>query len=85
MWVPFETFFQLEDGRIIEDHEIIEIIKGVNAQLREALAQEVPSKKSNKFPLINAISSFRVYGKYGLGLPRFFMMLRYLRRDACLG
>ena len=74
MWVPFETFFQLESGRNVEDHEVIEIIKGVNAQLREAFAQEVPSKKFDKFSLKNAISSFRVSGKYGLGsLPPPFL------------
>ena len=64
IWVPFETFFQVEEGRLIEDEEVTEIIMKMRTELKAALADEVATKKLNILTLAASLKSFRT-SKYG--------------------
>ena len=57
-------FFQVEEGRLVEDEKVTEIIINMSTKLKAALADEVAAKKPNILTLAASLKSFRTT-KYG--------------------
>ena len=70
IWVPFENFFQVEEGRLVEDEEVTEIVMNMSTKLKVALADEVAAKKPNILTLAASLKSFRTT-KYVKNLVNF--------------
>ena len=54
----------MEEGKLIEDEEVTEIIMNMSTKLKVALADEVATKKPNILTLAASLKSFRTR-KYG--------------------
>ena len=54
IWAPFETYFKKEDGRWVEDKEMMEIIETTTTKLKAA----VDDAKGPNFPLKGSLKLF---------------------------
>ena len=46
MWVPFETYFKVEEGREVESWQVMDIIVKVNDELQKAVDNETATEHS---------------------------------------